>query len=335
MIEIIETKDAKEIKILSEKLLKNLYKDNILEQKLQENPCNEFFLSHYFLSENNEILAYLALYHNENLKFENKKTFTFGNYEAIENTEIAQILINHAINETKNKNGEYLIANMQGSTWNNYRFSLNNDFPNFFLEPYHPIYYNQHFINTGFEVIQRYFSSIDQAMQYDNVVILEQEKAFLVMGVRIRNIDLDNFASELQQIFRFSLQNFAQNFLYTPIQEYVFVEKYLPLKPFLRPDLILIAEDNKGNIIGVFFAVPDVFDQTQKTLIIKSIVRHEGQEWKGLGHVIGNVLYRNAKKNGFTQVIHAFMRENGFSTQISKNYSGKIYKNYALYGKSI
>ncbi|TAG95570.1 MAG: hypothetical protein EAZ20_00225 [Bacteroidetes bacterium] len=72
-----------------------------------------------------------------------------------------------------------------------------------------------------------------------------------------------------------------------------------------------------------------------KTLIIKSIARHSAKMWQGLGHVIGNILYRNAKKNGFTKIIHAFMRENGYSTQISKNYSGEIYKNYALYGKSL
>lgn len=335
MVEIIKTNHKEEIKKLSENLLKNIYSDTILTQKLNENTFNKFLLQHYFLVENEQTLAYLALYYNQDLRFKEKKTFTIGHYEAIENNIFAQKIINEVAKEVKNQDGNYLIANMKGSTWYQYRFSLHNDFPNFFLEPYHPIYYNQHFINAGFEVIERYFSSIDKIMQYDNPAILAKEKFFFDMGVKIRTINLNDFANELQKIFTFSAKAFTQNFLYTPIDENVFMEQYLPLKPFLCEDFVLIAEDNQGKTIGVFFALPDRADNQNKTLIIKSIARDADEKWQGLGHVIGNILYRNGKQNGFTQIIHAFMRENGYSTQISKNYSGEIYKNYALYGKSL
>ncbi|TAG85550.1 MAG: hypothetical protein EAZ20_14840, partial [Bacteroidetes bacterium] len=168
MIKIISTNEKEEIKKLSENLLKNIYTDGILQQKLKENHHNDFLLNHYFLVENENTLAYLALYYNEDLKFKGKKTFTIGNYEAIENSIFAQKLIDYAEKEAQNKESKYLIANMKGTTWHSYRFSLHNNFPNFFLEPYHPVYYNQHFVEAGFEIIQKYFSSIDTILQYDN-----------------------------------------------------------------------------------------------------------------------------------------------------------------------
>jgi hypothetical protein len=96
-----------------------------------------------------------------------------------------------------------------------------------------------------------------------------------------------------------------------------------------------LAEDSEGNLLGYFFCIQDFYNQKEKSLILKTIARHPDKKWAGLGHVIGNQIYRKAVEQGFQTVIHAFMFDEGYSTTISKNFSGERFKNYHLYGKQI
>ncbi len=321
---------------LFDELLQNLYSAYILQQKkMCEYITDAYLVERLYQIHDNSPKAHLAIYYNEKLQYKNQKIFCIGNYEAVEHGDFGVNLLHIALEKIKNLGGKYVLGQMQGSTWDNYRLNTHNNYPNFFLEPYQHAYYVTHFEQVGFEIVEKYFSSIDNDIVFDKLEVLAQAKTFENVGVTIREIDLMNFEQELRNIFAFNSIAFAQNTFYTPISIDFFLEKYLKILPIIKKEFVLIAEDSQKNIIGVFFAIPDVWNLTEKSLIIKSISRHPDKKWQGLGHVIGNILYKNAFQNGFTQIIHAFMRENGFSTQISKNYSGKIYKNYVLLGRNL
>ncbi|PIY11666.1 MAG: hypothetical protein COZ18_03435 [Flexibacter sp. CG_4_10_14_3_um_filter_32_15] len=109
-------------------------------------------------------------------------------------------------------------------------------------------------------------------------------------SIIIRKIDLDNFEKELENLFPFVSSLFEQNFLYTPISLESFKEKYLPIKPLINADYVLIAEHEKNNkteIVGFIFCYPNlyssIYSQDEKQLICKTIGRNQDDFYKGLG----------------------------------------------------
>ena len=84
-----------------------------------------------------------------------------GGYECIDDMETSQMLLDVAKRKAKELDGKYLIGPMNGSTWQNYRFTVNNDQPSFFLEHIHQPYYPNQFIKAGFSLLSKYNSFLD------------------------------------------------------------------------------------------------------------------------------------------------------------------------------
>ena len=332
MIEIIKTEPGDAHFHLFENLPADLYPADSIRFKLPDILNRRFLQSCFVVMRQNKVCARAALYNNPKLTWDGKKAFCIGNYESAE--DFSPELFLHLFSETKGK-ADFLIGPMNGSTWDNYRFSTHHNYPNFFLEPWHHLYYNEHFINAGFYVIAKYYSSIDISLKYDSENILAREKELKNAGVTFRNIDLTHYEEELEKLFAFNSIAFKKNFLYTPVDKEDFIKKYRETKGLINSDFAIMAEDRNNELIGYFFCIDDKLNTKEKSLIIKTIARHPDKIYAGLGHVIGNMIYREAAKQDYKSIIHAFMYEAGTSTTISKNFSGDIYKNYVLYGRSI
>ena len=335
MIRIIETQPDDANFHWFEDLPSLLYTAQELVFKRSESLNKAFLKTCFVLFKNDEPQARIALYDNPHLYYDNKKAVCLGNYECVNDAMISQNILEVAIKAAKKLNAEYVIGPMNGSTWDTYRFSLHHDAPNIFLEPYHHLYYNEQFQTVGFELISRYFSSEDTDLKHDFPRVLETEKAFRAEGVTFKNIGEVDFERELGRLYDFNLSAFQTNFLYTPISKTDFISKYAPVKSIIDSQFLIIAEDKNQALIGFFFCLPDFANTTEKSLVIKTIARHPAPQWRGLGHVIGNFIYKNAVQNGYQSIIHAFMMEDGYSKTISKNYSGQPFKNYGLYGLNI
>ncbi len=312
---------------------KKLYPADSLRQQQQETFNMAAFYTGLMVVENDKIQGRLVVYHNPDLQYKGKKVITVGNYECIDDPLVAAQLLSEATTIAVSLGAKIILGPMNGSTWDSYRFSTSHDTPNFFLEPYHHLYYNEHFTNNGFSLLARYFSSKDSKMSYDAPPVLEREQHFLNQNVTFRSIDLSNFDAELERLYAFNAVAFQTNHLYTAIEKSVFIEKYAATKRIINPDFVRLAEDNDDNLLGYFFCVQDLYNQKEKSLILKTIARHPDKKWAGMGHVIGNQIYRKAAEQGFQSIIHAFMFDDGYSTTISKNFSGERFKNYHLYGK--
>lgn len=299
-------------------------------------------------------VARLAVYLNPNLRYNGLKTVAFGNYECLPDAETAQQLLAAAIAVAREAGAECVVGPMNGSTWDNYRFSVHHDHPNFLLEPYHHLYYNDQFTAAGFEVISRYTSQLDRTMQCNDPAVLQRGRELQKQGVIVRSIDRSDFEGELRRLYPFISAAFQTNFLYSPIEWEAFRDKYLEAAPIIDPRYVLIAEDADRNPIGFIFAYRNLVDQvilrnhpvenelnaegsfvSGPQLVIKTVARSFDRRWSGLGHVLGNAVISAAKEQGFTSVIHAFMIEAGTSTGVSQNFKGNSYKNYRLYGRSI
>ncbi|WP_375562093.1 hypothetical protein ACE193_05970 [Bernardetia sp. OM2101] len=335
-----------------------IYSEKELKFKKSEHFPTEFLEGVYCIKEFEEntekIKGYFALYQNPNLIYKNKKTLCIGNYECINDLENEYIISSQIIDFCKQKakklKAEFLIAPMNGSTWNEYRFlnfdkttTLEENLQNtFLLEPIHQNYYSKQFLNASFEPISTYFSLLDTKMDYGNKEVLRQQKRLENENITIRKINLKSFEQELENLFPFVSNLFEQNFLYTPISLESFKEKYLPIKQLINPDYVLIAEHKINNItkiVGFIFCYPNlyssIYSQSEKQLVCKTIGRNQDDFYKGLGHVMTYKVAEQAKKDGFSAFIHAFMIENSLSSELSQNFAKQKYRTYTLYGMNV
>ncbi len=335
MIEIIKTEPGDSNFYLFQNFPREIYDDKAIGFKLYETIDTKFLQSCFIITDGNKVCARASLYNNPRLLYLNKKTFTIGNYESINDDKISSKLFSKLILEAKKDDAEFIIGPMNGSTWNIYRFSVHHNEPHFFNEPYHYLYYNDQFINAGFKIIAKYFSSIDTHLEHDDPNVIKRENELRDEGVSFRNINLTKYDEELEKLYAFNSLSFKTNFLYTPLDKEDFIQKYSETRKIINDDFVIIAEDKNENLIGYFFCIDNLYNTSEKSLIIKTIARHPDEKWKGLGHVIGNMIYRKAAERNYKSIIHAFMYQQGTSTTISKNFSGDIFKNYVLYGKEI
>ncbi|TAE17050.1 MAG: hypothetical protein EAZ95_07110 [Bacteroidetes bacterium] len=335
MLKILETNPTEASFSAFQNLPALLYPQDSAKFRLPDAWPTEWLDSCFVVLENDVPVARASLYLNPYLQYEGRQVACVGTYEAQEDAKYAQMLLQHIENTAKAKGATFLVGQMNGSTWENYRFSLHHDSPPFFLEAYHHLYYNAHFEKNGFEPIAYYFSSVDKSIKHNSPEALEAEAHFQQKGVTLRTIDINRYEEELARVHAFNLLAYQTNFLYSPIAEDAFMRKYAPLKQLINPDLVVFAEDAEGNLIGYLFGVQDFWNKETKTLIAKSVARHPDKQWRGLGLVIGNQVCKNALKHAYKHIIHSFLRENGTSVGLSQTYSGEVFRRYALYGKAL
>lgn len=311
-----------------------LYSPGSIRLQQKDNLNNELLNQCYVVKHNGKIKAKAALYNNPYLRYNDKKAACIGNYECVDDVIIANELLSVIQADAKLLGAEYLIGPMNGSTWDDYRFCIDHNYPIFFTEPQHHLYYNDHFIKFGFHEIGRYISGISDCTNYQTKYA-DVIDSLYKKGLRIRIINLEDFESELQKLYDFCSISFQNNFLYTPVGFTLFKEKYIQAKKIIDPEFFRIAEDSNGNIVGFMFCLKDLYNTSENNLIIKTIARLPGEKWKGLTTVTGDIIYSLARDKGYQHVLHAFMHQSNASVGVSKKFSGTVIRNYSLYGKEI
>lgn len=314
---------------------KSIYPEGSPRFVLGNDPVKHHLEGCYILKKEDSVLGRFAIYNNADLKHEGVKACTIGSFECVNDQDIANELLNRAVDIGKKMGFKYLIGPMEGSTWFNYRFSDNNNHPNFFMEPYHHDYYSDLFKGYGFESIGEFVSNLDTNVDYDQKKIDQFEEKYSDLGATFRHLNTDDLANELRKIGEFCNDAFQRNFLFTPIDVELFVEKYLKIEDYFNPELIWIVEDSDGAIHSIFFPIKDCTDPTGKTLIIKTMARKRYSPFSGIVRYMGELTLKTAKENGFERVVHAFILNDNFAKRISQSYSGQEYKSYHLYGIEI
>lgn len=309
------------------------FSDIVILDRRDEVPSAHFTLG-VVVTQGEIVLAKAALYYNPDIAYRDKNVALVGAYASIDHDEAVGLLFMELEKQAREKNIDFLIGPMNGSTWERYRFHDMADQSIFFSEMTHPMYYPQQWAKHGFQSIAKYYSSETYSLEVDDPAVSAYEKRLYAMGVAIRSIQLDRYAEELVQLHPFLLTAFAGNFLYTPLDKERFIEKYLPLQPYLDPSYVLIAS-HQDHIAGVFLCVEDVLNPNVRTLVIKTIARNPDPIYRGLGHVMAKRVYQSARSNGVQRLVHAFLKEEGTSTPISRHFHGVPFKSYTLYGKSI
>ncbi len=309
-------------------LTNTLYSSFEIPHTSQPKPAH--LIGCYVLYNNNVIVGRFALYDNPNIRIEDKKTLTVGSYECIDDLNISKQLITK-IKETANQlQALKLVGPMEGSTWQNYRFTVTEEMP-FFTEMCHKNYYPTQFKASGFDVLKTYSSTLNSAIQLDEDRLEQFKDRVKAQNLVIRNIDLINFEAELIKIANFSNNAFKSNYLFSEFTADSFISKYLPIKEYVKTELFYIVEDSKGDLQGFLFCIPNYFDSKNESVIVKSMAILPKRELAGLGIYLGELMYKKALKLGYSKAIHAYMIDENKSIGLSNRFNAEKYKAHHLY----
>jgi GNAT superfamily N-acetyltransferase len=294
--------------------------------------------SHWvLLNENQAIAAYCSLWWNNTPPYLNHRLGVIGHY-ATHDAESAGLLLNHACQELGARDCTMAVGPMDGNTWRRYRLlSQRGTEPIFFLEPDNPSDWCDQFRDAGFIPLATYSSALTADLSQTDPRLQRVEMRLQDLGVEVRSLNLQNFQQELQHIYQLSLISFRHNFLYTPIEAVEFVDQYSQIRPYVQPDLVLMAEHN-NKLVGFLFAIPDLLQAKRgeliNTVIIKTVAVLPGRLYAGLGNVLVARVQAIAHQLGYTRAIHALMHDANNSRNLSSRYAHTI-RRYTLFAKEL
>jgi ribosomal protein S18 acetylase RimI-like enzyme len=268
---------------------------------------------------------------------EGQRLGVIGHYAAADG-ECALLLLSRACDVLARAGCTMAAGPMDGNTWRRYRFIVDRGpEPSFFLEPDNPDQWPLHWSAAGFSPLAHYTSAVNDDLRREDPRTTGAVQRVAEQGVTIRELDPSRADADLRRLFKLSLASFARNFLYAPISEAEFMAQNLAVLPFVRPELVLLAE-RRADLVGFVFAVPDVL-QTRggsaiDTVVLKTVAVDPAVAGMGLGGALVDLVQRSSARLGFNRVIHALMHEQNVSRNISGRY-GRTFRRYALFAQPL
>ena len=337
VVTIITTMPSRKSFTSFEKVPFEIYKKEALEQVTLHKLEKEYLEVCLVVLTDKRPVARLGIYLNPHLLIDGKTVATIGAYESVDDAKYWRPMLTKALQISKEKGCTSVIGPMSGSTWNDYRFlepedTKSNDL--FFGEPYNHQSYPRHFKEFGFEKIQSYCSLIDQTPSFKGFSVEESKLNFERKGFVFRSINLNAFEEDLKKIHAFSNTSFKNNFLFSPIDQEEFLRKFLPLKNSMHPSFVLFAEYKK-ELVGLVLSFHDYNSKKIKRLVLKTLVRKKGEKYKGIGKMLSYMVVKEAREQGYQDIIHALMNRTNYSVDLSRKSMGEEFKKYSLYGTRI
>jgi hypothetical protein len=253
--------------------------------------------------------------------------------------EPARMLLSAACARLRQLGCTIAVGPMDGNTWRRYRLVIERGAePPFFLEPDNPPDWPEWFSAAEFEPLSHYYSSINIDLSQSDPRAAAAEARLATGGVRVRNMDVSRFEHELERVHGVAEVAFSKAFLYTPLPLADFMAQYRRIQPYVRPELVFIAEHD-DRPVGFAFTIPDLMESarggTVRTAIIKTVaILPDRERYGGLGTVLVERTHRAVEALGFSRAIHALMHESNYSRNISDR-SGHVMRRYALFAKTL
>jgi GNAT superfamily N-acetyltransferase len=282
-------------------------------------------------------VARSSLWWQQTPPLEKHKVGYVGHY-AVADAQAAAPLLEHACARLAAEGCTQAVGPMDGSTWQRYRLLTERGTePPFFLEPDNPDEWPGQFTAAGFTPLAQYYSALNDDLTAEEAGRVDLERRVAAHGVTIDPLQPDRFDEELRRVHALSLLSFRDNFLYTPISEEDFLAQYTPIRPHLRPELVLLAR-RQGELVGFMLCIPDLLQaqrgQPIKTILLKTMAVHPDHAGHGIGGLLMARAHQAASAAGFTRAIHALFHESNRSGRLS-GHTARIFRRYTLYARRL
>jgi GNAT superfamily N-acetyltransferase len=289
------------------------------------------------ITESGEVHAHCSLWWNTVPAFGAHKVGVIGHFASTDD-DSASVLMNEAVSFLRRQACTIAIGPMDGNTWRHYRFVTERGVEEpFFLEPSNPPEWPVQFERAGFTPLAEYFSALNTNLALRDERAIRHAMRLADRGVRIRTAEGEDLQQLLGRIYNMSCISFTQNFLYTELPEDAFRAQYAKILPYVRPELVLLAERD-SKLVGYLFAIPDLTQAAHgaaiDTFLIKTVAILPDAELRGLGSVLVAHAHEQGLGIGYCRCIHALMHESNISRNISGHFATTM-RRYAIYGREI
>lgn len=220
---------------------------------------------------------------------------------------------------------------MEGCTWFSYRANLGPKQRPVFLKE--PTADPQGWEQAGYIKREDYFSSLqdNQGFLDKNAGKLERAQE---LGFRFRSLESARLKSELEACYRLSHACFSEALGYAKIPFSVFEAIYAPLVEKVPEDLLIVAEDPEGEIVGYCLCYPELLAPQRREFVIKSLAVDPRVQRASLASAMMTRAHQAAMAMGFVGGgIYALIRADAHSVAISEKAGAEIFRRYALFEK--
>lgn len=281
-----------------------------------------------------QIVARAALWWRNTPVMGGTKVGAIGEFTA-DDGEVAATLLNGALDHLREQGCGIAVGPLDGNTWQPHRFVVESSGRGaFLLEPRNCLEHPGWWESAGFSVLSRYSSSV-MVLDGSSGISSAVRDRLVKSGITVRKIDTSNYDQELRAIHGISLKSFSVNFLYTPVEECVFLDAYQKVRDQVDSDFVKIAERD-GQPCGFVFGIPDLeaLRRGEKpALIVKTLAVDPEARCAGLGNWLVDELHRSGWEKGYTEAIHALQHEANSSLKITGRHHGEVFRRYALFSK--
>ena len=262
---------------------KNLYSDKEYFQDYEtekaiiegRHSLNHDFEVHFFLAfnKNREPLAraMLTFYHNDPNAY-------VGYFDCINNASVGVMFLKHLKQYTNNKLCSRLVGPYNCSWWISKGLKIEDFGKPVYFEPYNMPYYQQIFLNAGFQPIKKYstysYNKTVKDPKYQGKII--PIETFVSQGLKIVNFEEKNYENQISQALRLLLNIPVNDPFYKKINDKEFYELNTRLKDTMSYKYSKLFYNNQNQLIGFYIAVPDysnylIQESIMKTNMVKTM----------------------------------------------------------------
>ncbi len=370
-VEITPVTSGKELKNFIE-LPWEIYKNDpfwvpplIIDMKKLLNKKKSPFFQHsdaeYFLArKNGEIVGRIAaILNNRHNKAHNENIGFFGFFESINDKDVSNELLSTALSWIKGRGMTHLRGPMNFST-NETCGLLSEGFDSspVILMTYNPEYYLTLMDEFGLTKIKELYAyTFASKMPIPERFKAMTEKTLQDKSIKIRNINLKEFDSEVEKIQNIYNEAWQANWGFVPMTDAEFKHLAKALKPIVDPAVVFIAEVN-GEVAGFSLSIPD-YNQILKDIngrllpfgifkllmnkkkinqlrVVTLGVKSKFQRKRGLGPTFYYETYMRGKNKGYEGAEFSWILEdNVLMNRALLGLGAKVYKKYAIYEKPV
>jgi len=331
----------------------------IIDQKAKFNRDKNPFFKHstarfYLAEKEGKIAGRIAgIINNNHNKFHEENIGFFGFFECVNDHQVADALFEKAAEYLRSEGVVLMRGPANFSSNDDWGFLVNAfDKPPMVMMPYNPPYYLELAESFGFKKVMNLYAYWMLSDQMTERVIRTAEIIKKRTKTIFRNINMNDFTTEVERIRRVYNAAWSRNWGFVPMTESEFNHTAKDLKQIVNPRLVFIAESN-GKPVGFSLALPDVnqalihlngrlfpfgilkllyhMKRIHTLRVITMGVIPEYQK-RGIDVVFYYETFKAVTEMGFDSGEFSWVLEiNDMMNRAAQNMGGKIYKTYRLY----
>lgn len=291
------------------------------------------------------------------LEHHNEKVGFFGFFECINDGDVSNALLSRVSEELKNKGLDIIRGPMNFSTNEECGFLIEGfDSPPMIMTPYNPPYYNDLMDKFGMYKAKDLYAFIHKVQDKLPEKILRVASLAEKRMISVRPIDKRNFISDMKAFMDVYNSAWQNNWGFIPLTEDELIYNARRLKPLVKPELVLIAED-RGRPVGFLGLIPDfnlVLRKMKGRLnlmtLLKAIyysrkitnlrllllgIKSEYRN-KGVDAILFREAFKGVKKGDYRNVEFSWILEDNIHViRLVEMAEGRLYKKYRVYEKAL